>query len=106
MESLLEILSLACGNLDIDVCWDVFGGFDQTLVFSLTYVLAVIHSDPVGYICLTHLHNPYLIGLDRIFLPIEDFSHRSQSRSLSLLNMYATAKSSIVPSKLSCHMNC
>lgn len=106
MESLIEFLSFAYQFLGVDSCPDIVGSFDQTLVFGVSCLMAMVHSDPLGYVTLAHLNNPYLIGLDRIFLPIETFSAAPHRYSAYRLNIFATAKRSIVPSALSCHMNC
>jgi hypothetical protein len=106
MEWLIEALSFALQRLDVDSFLDLFGGFDQTFMVTCSCLLAIVQSDPFGRVCLAHLDNPYLIGLDRIFRPLERISIKHVRCSELQSDIFAMAKRSIAPSQLSCHMKC
>lgn len=106
MESMIEWLALAAQWSDVD-CFTYFtGGFDQALMVVLFFLSAIVDSDPLGYVCLLHLENPYLIALECIFLPVERLSTKSFQCPPWIAHSAGLTKRSLVPSQLSCHMNC
>lgn len=106
MESVIEWLALAGQWSDIDCITDLAGGFDHALVVILFFLSSISHSDLLGFIFLTRLDSSYLIVLECIFLPVERLSTKSFQYSPWIAHSAATAKRSLVPSQLSCHMNC
>ncbi len=106
MESLTDILSVVCQYLDVDLCVDMSAELYQTLIVSLSCLLALVHSHPLGYGLLAQPENVCAVALDCILLPFKRISTKSFLLPPCFFYIFSMAKRSIPPSKLSCHINC
>jgi hypothetical protein len=109
MESIIDLITVVSQLLDVDFSLqisEVWGEFSQTILIGLAWLLTALNSHPFGCGCLAHLHNPGLLGLDHIVLPLEKISTNSLRCSHSRLTNPVTRTRFPIAASLSFHLNC
>ena len=106
MESLLDLITLACQFPDVDPDLDLFWQWKQSIAVSLACLLALAHVDASGFGSVApfdHLCLPYL---ERLPFPLyKSLVHAFCFRSRSL-KILTAGKQSFTSGSLAFRMNC